>query len=103
MAERIDDIGFGGLKLIQEPEEFCYGVDAVILADFAAKYASGKPKRIVDLGTGTGIIPLILSHKTQAELIAGVELQQASYERACRNAEMNELQKRIHFFHSCGR
>lgn len=100
MAERIDDIGFGGLKLIQEPEEFCYGVDAVILADFAAKYASGKPKSIVDLGTGTGIIPLILSYKTQAEWIAGVELQQASYERACRNAEMNELQERIHFFHS---
>lgn len=100
MAERMDDIGFGGLKLIQEPEEFCYGVDAVILADFAAKYASGKPKSIVDLGTGTGIIPLILSHKTQADLIAGVELQQASYERACRNAEMNKLQERIHFFHS---
>ena len=100
MAERMDDIGFGGLKLIQEPEEFCYGVDAVILADFAAKYASGKPKSIVDLGTGTGIIPLILSYKTQAEWIAGVELQQASYERACRNAEMNELQERIHFFHS---
>lgn len=100
MAERMDDIGFGGLKLIQEPEEFCYGVDAVILADFAAKYASGKPKSIVDLGTGTGIIPLILSYKTQAELIAGVELQQASYERACRNAERNRLQERIHFFHS---
>ena len=39
-GERVDDIGFGGLKLIQKPEEFCYGVDAVILADFAARYAA---------------------------------------------------------------
>ena len=56
-GERIDEIGFSDLKLIQKPEEFCYGVDAVILADFAARKTAN---RIVDLGTGTGIIPLIL-------------------------------------------
>ena len=49
-GERIDEIGFSDLKLIQKPEEFCYGVDAVILADFAARKTAN---RIVDLGTGT--------------------------------------------------
>lgn len=100
MAERIDDIGFGGLRLIQEPDEFCYGVDAVILADFAAKNFSGGNGVIVDLGTGTGIVPLILSAKTDARLIAGVELQRGSYERAVRNAEMNGLSERLSFFNA---
>lgn len=100
MAERIDDIGFGGLRLIQEPDEFCYGVDAVILADFAAKNFSGGNGVIVDLGTGTGIVPLILSAKTNARLIAGVELQRGSYERAVRNAELNGLSERLSFFNA---
>ena len=77
-GERLDEIGFGSLKLIQKPEEFCYGVDAVILADFAAKK---HPARVVDLGTGTGIIPLILSHKTRAEDIYGIEYQRESWQR----------------------
>lgn len=123
MAERIDEIGFGGLRLIQKPEEFCYGVDAVILADFAAKNFSQKKDRIgkateserngkgaeyqssgtqndciVDLCSGTGIVPLILSYKTDAQLIVGVELQQASYDRALRSIEMNGLSERIIFF-----
>lgn len=97
MSERIDNIGFGGLKLIQDPEEFCYGVDAVILADFAARSLSGKPKSIVDLGTGTGIVPLILSHKTDAPQIIGVELQAASFARAQKNVQLNGLQGRLKF------
>lgn len=109
MTERIDDIGFGGLKLIQDPEEFCYGVDAVILADFAATRLSKKAKRaseslkqgcIVDLGTGSGIIPLILSAKTEANRIVGVELQQASYCRAKRNAALNGLEERLSFINA---
>lgn len=98
MAERVDNIGFGNLKLIQEPDEFCYGVDAVILADFAAKNAADSVRNVVDLGTGTGVIPLILSHKTDAGFIAGLEIQEGSYQRAVRNAEMNHLTDRIHFF-----
>lgn len=93
-GERLDEIGFGGLKLIQKPEEFCYGVDAVILADFAAKK---NPRRIVDLGTGTGVIPLVLSHKTGAEQIYGIEYQEASRQRAVRNAELNGLSGRLSF------
>ena len=105
-GERVDDTGFGGLKLIQKPEEFCYGVDAVILADFAARCAGvSLPSRArqaahvtaVDLGTGTGIIPLILSHKTGWQQIIGVEVQKGSWERAVRNAELNGLEGRMKF------
>lgn len=59
---RTDDIGFGNLKLLQDPSEFCYGVDAVILADFAASICGGY-RYAADLGTGTGVIPFILHHK----------------------------------------
>lgn len=93
-GERIDEIGFSDMKLIQKPEEFCYGVDAVILADFAA---GKKHRRIVDLGTGTGIIPLVLSHKLQAEMIYGIEYQKESWERAVRNAGINRLEKSLRF------
>ena len=72
-SERLDEIGFGGLKLIQKPQDFCYGVDAVLLADFAANTAK-KKSAIIDLGTGTGIVPVILSHKTAAARICGVEI-----------------------------
>lgn len=93
-GERLDEIGFSGLKLIQKPDEFCYGVDAVILADFAV---GKKHDHIVDLGTGTGIIPLVLSHKTCAERIYGIEYQKGSWERAVRSAELNSLQDRLLF------
>lgn len=93
-GERIDEIGFGGLKLIQKPEEFCYGVDAVILADFAA---ARPAERIVDLGTGTGIIPHILSHKTKAKKIYGIEYQKDSCRRAVRSAQLNGLEERLSF------
>lgn len=98
MTERIDNIGFDGLKLIQEPSEFCYGVDAVILADFATRHATSPLNRVIDLGTGTGIIPIVLSHKTRAALIAGLEIQEGSYQRAKRNAELNGLEQRVCFY-----
>lgn len=97
-GERLDEIGFGDLKLIQKPEEFCYGIDAVILADFAANTISRNINRFkvaIDLGTGTGIIPLILSHKTLIEKIYAIEVQKGSYDRACRNIELNKLSNRI--------
>ena len=77
-GERIDDIGFGNLRLIQKPEDFCYGIDAVLLATFAEIRGNA---RAIDLGTGTGIIPLILSHRTEAAEIVGVEIQHDSYEQ----------------------
>ena len=98
-GERLDEIGFGGLTLIQKPEEFCYGVDAVILADFASKYARRNFRHAVDLGTGTGIIPLILSYKTEIPLITGIEVQADSFGRAMRNTRNNGLEGRVGFIH----
>ncbi len=97
--ERIDQIGFGGLQLIQKSEEFCFGVDAVLLSDFAVKMCKlgSQVDSIIDLGTGTGIIPLILSHKTCANTIVGVEVQEGSYNRAMRNIELNDLGQRLSF------
>lgn len=108
-GERIDNIGFGGLKLIQKPEEFCYGVDAVILADFAARGGLRWEKEgrtgpdgyrgslaVCDLGTGTGIVPFILSHKLpQAEVIVGLEVQEGSADRARRGVALNELEDKV--------
>lgn len=97
MTIRIDETGFGDVKIYQDTDQFCYGVDAVLLADFAARYARAR-SRIVDLGTGTGIVPLILSHKTQAKYIAGIEIQKTVYDIACRNIEINNLAGRLEFF-----
>ena len=100
------ETGFGKLRLIQKPEEFCYGVDAVLLADFAAKNVASAAVRngtdvtAVDLGTGTGIIPVILSHKTGWDSITGVELQEGSYDRALRNIALNDLENRLNFINA---
>lgn len=95
-GERLDDTGFSGYHLIQKPEEFCYGVDAVLLANFASKNAR-RNQRICDLGTGTGIVPLILAHKTEAKQIVGVELQFDSWDRAMRMRTLNQLEDRLAF------
>lgn len=101
-GERLDKTGFGELKIIQKPEEFCYGVDAVILADFAAgrirnseALNGSRIRKSIDLGTGTGIIPLILSHKTAIPEIYGLEIQESAYQRAVRNVTSNNLSGRI--------
>jgi tRNA1Val (adenine37-N6)-methyltransferase len=93
--ERIDDIGFGGLRLIQNPEEFCYGVDAVVLADFASRLCKPQPLKIADIGTGTGVIPLMLIHMTDAREIVGIEVQEQSFLLATRNVSLNGLEKRV--------
>ena len=97
--ERIDRTGFGTVRIIQDPNEFCYGVDAVILADFAVRRAKPikKSSSVMDLGTGSGIIPLILSHKTDAENIMGAEVQENSWDRAVRSAKLNEVHERLKF------
>jgi tRNA1Val (adenine37-N6)-methyltransferase len=92
--ERIENIGFGNLQLIQNPEYFCYGVDAVILADFANSICPNA-KRIVDMGTGTGIIPIILSHKNKEAELTGIEVQKDSADMAIRSCKMNALDERI--------
>ena len=100
MALRLDDIGFGNLMLYQETDAFCYGIDAVLLAAFAAETAAKKRAdcRIMDLGTGNGVVPLILSHKTEAAYIGGIELQEAAAALAEKSAAYNGLSDRLHFF-----
>ena len=94
--KRIDDIGFGGLRLVQDSNCFCYGTDAILLAYMLWRDQSiaERLKRIVDLGCGNGIVPLILSARTDAS-IAGVEVQKEAIELACETVELNKLADRV--------
>ena len=92
--ERIDDLGIGGLKLIQDTDLFCFGTDSVLLTDFVRCCKGG---RIVDLCTGNGIIPVLLSYKTKASEIIGVEILKESFSLAERNSELNNLSDRVRF------
>lgn len=87
--ERIDDLEYKGLKIIQNKEGFCFGIDAVLLSDFAKKIKSKA--KVMDLGTGTGIIPILLSKKTDLNHIIGVEIQEDVYEMAVRSIILNDL------------
>lgn len=91
-TERIDDLQLKGLKLIQDTNGFCFGVDAVLLANFA-KVKRGA--RVVDLGTGTGIIPTLIAGKSEAKDIVGVEIQEDVYEMATRSVKLNKLEDRV--------
>ncbi len=86
--ERIDDLQRRGFKIIQNTKLFCFGTDAVLLAHFAK---IKKNDRIVDLGTGNGIIPLILLSLYDDIYVTGIEIQQKSAELAVRNMELNGL------------
>ncbi|NLD20490.1 MAG: methyltransferase [Clostridiales bacterium] len=95
-GERLEEIGFGELRLIQNPQEFCYGIDAVLLADFACAFCP-EFKDAVDLGTGTGIVPIIMSHKCENKQsrLTGVEFQESSVDIAQRSCEINGISHRI--------
>ena len=88
--ERIDDLQYKGLKIIQNTEGFCFGVDSVLLTEFAIDMK--KHSSIVDLGTGTGILGILLSKKVEASKIIGVELQEEVAAMAKRSVELNNLQ-----------
>lgn len=94
--ERIDDLQLNGLKIIQNVEGFCFGVDAVLLSDFADVK---RNNRVLDIGTGTGIIPILLAGKTQAKSIAGLEIQESMAEMAIRSVDLNDLQNRVQIIH----
>ncbi len=97
-------MGFGNLRLIQRPEDFCYGIDAVILADFAGRGRKDGRKisefvHIADLGTGNGAVALILSHKIKNAMITAVEMQEDAANLAKRNVALNQLEDRITVIH----
>lgn len=89
---RIDDLGIGGLKLIQDTDMFCFGIDAVMLANFVHCKEGAK---VVDLCTGNGIIPVLLSTKIPANSIIGVEIQKSVATLANENVELNGLSEKL--------
>lgn len=91
-GERFDDLQRNGYKIIQNPEKFCFGMDAVLLSGFVKASAGDN---ILDMGTGTGIIPILLSAKTEAAHITGLEIQKESADMAERSVLCNNLQDRI--------
>lgn len=87
--ERIDDLEINNLKIIQNTEGFCFGIDSVLLSNFAGNIK--KQSKVLDLGTGTGIIPILLCAKTQLKKVVGVEIQEEVYEMTKRSIELNNL------------
>lgn len=91
--ERIDDLEINNLKIIQNINGFCFGIDSVLLSDFAKDIKSGA--KVVDLGTGTAIIPILLTAKTAVGHILGIEIQKNVAEMANRSVRMNNLSDKI--------
>lgn len=91
-GERIDYLERGDYHIIQKEDGFCFGIDAVLLSGFVRVYAG---ERLIDLGTGTGILPLLLHAKTACRDLTGVELQPAYAEMAARSVAMNGIEKDI--------
>lgn len=91
--ERIDDLQFKDLKIIQNSQGFCFGIDAILLSDFAKDMK--KSELVVDLCTGTGVIPILLAGKTEAKKIIGVEIQEECADMAKRSVTLNNLENRV--------
>lgn len=90
--ERVDDLHRNGRLIIQNPKNFCFGVDAVLLSGFARVK---KGERALDLCTGTGVVPILLEAKTQGAHFSGVEIQPDSADMARRSIKLNGLEDKI--------
>ena len=90
-GERVDDLQ-NGFYVIQDPQKFCFGMDAVLLSGFA-KVKKGE--QALDMGTGTGIIPILLQDRTEGEYFTGLEIQEECAEMADRSVRYNDLQDKI--------
>lgn len=91
-GERLDDLQHDGLVIIQNKNQFCFGTDSVLLSHFAS---CCKAKRVCDLGTGSGVLPLLLSDRLPAATFDGVEIQAEACDMARRSVLLNQLEKRI--------
>ena len=91
--ERIDDLQCNDLKIIQNKDGFCFGIDSVLLSDFAKNIRNNSV--VLDLGTGTGIIPILLCGKTKLKKIVGVEVQEEVADMAKRSAKLNNLEDKF--------
>ncbi|MDD2968510.1 MAG: tRNA1(Val) (adenine(37)-N6)-methyltransferase [Lachnospiraceae bacterium] len=90
--ERIDELQRNGYQIIQNKETFCFGMDAVLLSGFSK---IKKDEKVLDLGTGTGIIPILLEAKSQAKHLTGLEIQTESADMARRSVCLNHLEEKI--------
>jgi len=94
MAERIDDLQCNGYKIIQDMDGFCFGMDAVLLANFALSAVNDKTK-LLDLCSGTGIVPLLIAAKTDCSELTGIELQEDVADMAQRSVMLNDQGHRM--------
>jgi tRNA1(Val) A37 N6-methylase TrmN6 len=95
-SERIDDLLTHGLHIIQSEEVFSFSLDAILLARFCSMPPRGK---VLDLCTGNGVVPLLLTTRSKAAEIWGVEIQERLADMAVRNVQLNELEGRLHMIH----
>ena len=91
-GERVDDLQRNGYRIIQDPGRFCFGMDAVLLAGFARE---AKGERLLDVGTGTGILPLLMEARTTIPRLWGLEIQKESADMARRSVKLNALEEKI--------
>lgn len=91
-GERVDDLQRNGYRIIQNPERFCFGMDAVLLAGFAR---DARGERLLDIGTGTGILPLLMEARTGMPHLWGIEIQEESADMARRSVKLNALEEKI--------
>ncbi len=91
--ERVDELQRNGYRIIQDADRFCFGMDAVLLSGFATGIKEGA--KVIDLGTGTGIIPILLEAKTKAAHLTGLEIQPESADMARRSVRLNGLESKI--------
>lgn len=94
--ERVDDLQLNGLRIIQDPSGFCFGIDAVLLSYFVKSRASDL---IVEFGTGTGIVPILLSGKIPFHKICAFEVQDEVADMAKRSVLLNNLESKIEIIH----
>lgn len=90
--ERLDELQRNGYRIIQNPEKFCFGMDAVLLSGFAG---AKEGDSVLDMGTGTGIIPILMEAKTKAAHLTGLEIQEESADMAARSVALNGLEDKI--------
>ncbi|GFI10043.1 MAG: tRNA1(Val) (adenine(37)-N6)-methyltransferase [Lachnospiraceae bacterium] len=91
-GERLDELHRNGWQIIQNSHKFCFGMDAVLLSGFA-RVKTGE--RVLDLGTGTGIIPILLRGKTEGRDFTGLEIQEESADMARRSVAYNHLEESV--------
>lgn len=92
-TERIDDLQYKGLKIIQDNSGFCFGIDSIILTEFAKDIRENAI--VIDMGTGTGVIGTLLCEKTKLKKVIGIEIQQDVADMAIRSIKMNKLEEKF--------